>query len=200
NYFRYVIGAGAPFFFPALFALANNIVKIYDVPRNRRFMNKAAKALVESKCIKIGITGSFGKTSVKNMANTILSEKFKVIAPEASFNTPIGIARTVSEKGLDCDVFLAEMGARRLGDIKDLCKMVNPEYGVITGICSQHLETFGTVENIVTEKGVLAAYCKQVALGKSASKIKSDNKLVEGEDFSIEDLELSKDGTSFTLR
>lgn len=200
NYFRYVIVAGTPFFFPALFALANNIVKVYDVPRNKRFRKKAAAALAESKCIKVGITGSYGKTSVKNMANTILSEKFKVVATGASFNTPIGIARTVSENGLDCEVFLAEMGARRLGDIKELCEMVKPEYGVITGICSQHLETFGSIENIYAEKGVLASYSKQVVLGKSASKINSENKLVEGEDFAIEDIELATDGTSFTIR
>ena len=130
NYFRYVIIAAMPFFFPALFALANNIVKIYDVPRNKRFEKRAAKILAESPCIKVGITGSFGKTSVKNMAKAILSEKYKVIATGASFNTPIGIARTVNEIGLDCDIFIAEMGARRVGDIKELCKMVNPQYGI----------------------------------------------------------------------
>lgn len=199
-YFRYVIVAAMPFFFPALFALANNIVKLYDVPRNRRFEKKAAKALAESSCIKVGITGSFGKTSVKNMAAAILSEKYRVIATGASFNTPIGIARTVNEEGLDCDIFIAEMGARRMGDIKELCKMVNPEYGVITGICSQHLETFGSLDNIVKEKGLLADYCKKIVLGKSAAQIPSADKLVEGEDFGLEDVELRTDGTAFTLR
>lgn len=200
NYFRFVIIAAMPFFFPALFALANNIVKIYDVPRNKRFERKAAKTLAESKCVKVGITGSFGKTSVKNMAAAILSEKYKVVATGASFNTPIGIARTVNEIGLDCDIFLAEMGARRMGDIKELCKMVKPEYGVITGVCSQHLETFGTLDNIVREKGVLASYCKKVVLGKSASQIPAEDKLTAGEDFAIEDLALNTDGTEFTLR
>ncbi len=200
NYFRYVIISAMPLFFPALFALANNIVKIYDVPRNKRFEKKAAKALAESKCIKVGITGSFGKTSVKNMANAILSEKYKVIATGASFNTPIGIARTVNENGLDYDVFLAEMGARRVGDIKELCKMVNPEYGVITGICSQHLETFGSLENIVREKSVLASFCKKTVLGKSAAQVECAEKIVEGVDFSIENLQLSTEGTEFSLR
>ncbi len=200
NYFRYVIIAAMPFFFPALFALANNIVKLYDVPRNRRFEKKAAKLLAESPCIKVGITGSFGKTSVKNMAAAILSGKYRVIATGASFNTPIGIARTVNEDGLDCDIFLAEMGARRMGDIRELCKMVNPEYGVITGICAQHLETFGSVDNIIKEKGVLAQYCQKTVLGKSAAQIPSEDKLVEDEDFALENLELRTDGTAFTLR
>ncbi len=200
NYFRYVLISVMPFFFPALFALANNIVKLYDVPRNRRFKNKAAEALKNSGCIKVGITGSFGKTSVKNMANTILSEKFRVVATPASFNTPIGIAKTVEESGLDCDIFLAEMGARRVGDIKELCKMVLPDYGVITGVCSQHLESFGSEENILKEKGVLAYYAKRVVLGSSAAAISSEEKLTEGVDFEAENVTLSKDGTSFTLK
>ena len=200
NYYRYVVISAAPFLFPALFAFANAIVKLYDVPRNKRFMKKAAAKLLESKCIKVGITGSFGKTSVKNMAAAILSEKYKVIATSASFNTPMGIARTVSEIGLDGDVFLAEMGARKMGDIKELCKMVQPDYGVITGICSQHLETFGSLENIQKEKGTLALYAKKMVLGKSAADIGATEKLVEGEDFFIEDLVLQKDGTQFTLK
>lgn len=200
NYFRYVIIAAMPLFFPALFALANNIVKGYDVPRNKKFERKAAKTLAESKCVKVGITGSFGKTSVKNMAAAILSQKYKVIATGASFNTPIGIARTVHEVGLDCDIFIAEMGARRMGDIKELCNMVRPEYGVITGICAQHLETFVSVDNILKEKGVLASYAKKVVLGRSAAQIPTEDKLVEGEDFAAEEVVLKPDGTEFRLR
>lgn len=200
NYFRYVPVATIPFLFPALFALANNIVKAYDVPRNKKFEKRAQKFLEESNCIKVGITGSFGKTSVKNMAATILSEKYKVVATGASFNTPIGIARTVNEIGLDCDIFLAEMGARRVGDVKELCKMVKPEYGVVTGICSQHLETFGSIDNIIREKGILAGYAKKVVLGKSAAQICAEEKLIEGEDFGVEDLTLGIDETTFVLR
>ena len=183
-----------------LSSLREGIVKIYDVPRNKRFEKRAAKILAESPCIKVGITGSFGKTSVKNMAKAILSEKYKVIATGASFNTPIGIARTVNEIGLDCDIFIAEMGARRVGDIKELCKMVNPQYGIITGICAQHLETFGSLENIIKEKGVLANYAKKVVLGKSAAVIPAEEKLAEGEDFAVEDITLRTDGTGFMLR
>ena len=200
KYFRYVLIAVLPFFFPALYSFANSIVKIYDVPRNKKFQKKAAKLLQKSKCIKVGITGSYGKTSVKNMAAAILSEKFQVVTTPASFNTPIGIARTVSEQGLNCDIFVAEMGARRLGDIKELCNMVKPEYGVVTGVCSQHLETFGSFENVKKEKGELAAYAKKVVLGKSAAELPAQEKMVEGEDFEVEELELGTDGTTFTLK
>ena len=199
-YFRYVIITTMPFFFPALFALANNVVKIYDVPHNKRFIKRATKLLAESKCVKVGITGSFGKTSVKNMAAAILSEKYKVVATDASFNTPIGIARTVNEKGIECDIFLAEMGARRVGDIKALCKMVQPEYGVITGVCPQHIATFGSIENIKYEKGVLAQYAKKVVLGTSAADISASKALIEGADFGVEELQLGTDGTEFTLK
>ena len=87
-----------------------------------------------------------------------------------------------------------------MGDIKELCKMVMPEYGVITGICAQHLETFVSVDNILKEKGVLASYAKKVVLGRSAAQIPAEEKLVEEEDFAAEEIVLKPDGTEFRLR
>lgn len=116
-----------PLAFPALLSAANRVMKCYENPRNRRFLARAKKMLAESDCIKVGITGSFGKTSVKHFASAILSAKYKVIASPSSFNTPIGIARCVAKEGLDCEIFLAEMGARQAGDIAELCDMVCPE-------------------------------------------------------------------------
>lgn len=197
--FRFVPFALLPLALPLLIALANSIMKLYEIPHGKKFLRRSRKPLAESSCIKVGITGSFGKTSVKNYAQIILSEKFRVLATPASYNTPLGIARTVSENGLDYDIFLAEMGARKMGDIAELCDMVNPTVGVITGVCCQHLETFGSEKNIQKEKGVLAQRAETVVLGKSVTTQK-EGALREGVDFEAEEIELNTDGVKFTLR
>lgn len=179
-------------------ALAGLIMKAYEVPRSRSLIKKAKRTLGTSACVKVGITGSFGKTSVKYIAAQLLQGR-RVIFTPASFNTPIGIAKCVNEGGLDCDIFLAEMGARHVGDIQELCDMVQPTVGVVTGICAQHLESFKSLENIAREKGELARRTERTILGKTAATLKEDA-LVEGRDFGAEEVELSPEGTSFTLR
>lgn len=197
--FRYLLIALLPIFFPLVLVIANFMMKAYETPRNRRFISKAKKTLEASDCIKVGITGSFAKTSVKHIAAAILSQKYRVIATPSSYNTPIGIARTVNAEGADCDIFLAEMGARKEGDIKELCEMVLPDFGVITGICPQHLETFGSLDAIKKEKSVLAQYAKKgCVLGASAKEL-SEGFAYE-RDFGAEEVVCTEDGTRFILR
>lgn len=196
---RYLPVTLVPLFYPLLLVCANFLAKAYEVPRNRSFIKRAARTLESSGCVKVGITGSFAKTSVKRFAEAILSERFRVIATPASYNTPIGIARTVNESGADCDIFLAEMGARRTGDIKELCEMVKPEYGVITGVCPQHLETFGSIEAIRREKATLAAYAnKGCVLGESAAELAEG--FAAGREFEAFDVVCTEHGTEFSLR
>ncbi len=197
---RFVPIALFPLLLPFLLYLANGLMKAYELPRNAKFVRRAAEALAKSDCVKVGITGSCGKTSVKNMAYEMLSTKFKVIATPASYNTPAGIARTVNELGADCDIFLAEMGARRKGDIAELCDIVRPTVGVVTAILPQHLQTFGSLQAIAEEKGVLLSRTQKGVVGVSASSLAGKNTLVEGADFSVEALALTREGTSFTLR
>lgn len=196
--FRYAYFAFLPFITPFMLAFSNLLMRAYEVPHSRKFVRAAKAKLKAATCVKVGITGSFGKTSVKNFAAAILSEKFRVIATPASYNTPLGIARTVNAEGLDCDVFLAEMGARKTGDIQELCDMVEPAYGVVTGVCCQHLETFGSLDAVRQEKGVLAKYVERPVLGKSAEGM-SENALLEGRDFCAETVELSEEGVTFSL-
>lgn len=186
-------------FLPVLLVCANVFMKAYEIPHNRRFVRRAAKRLEESKCKKIGITGSFGKTSVKHFAAQMLSEKYKVIATPASYNTPMGIARTVFEQGLQCDFFLAEMGARHTGDIGELCDLVRPSFGVITGVCEQHIETFGSLDAIKREKGVLAERTEHCVLGTTVSDLPAKRALREGVDFQIRNLLCTKEGSAFEL-
>lgn len=196
---RAVPPAIIPYLFPFLAFVANAVMKVYETPRNRRFLRRAERMLAESTCVKVGITGSFAKTSVKHFAAQMLEGKFQVLATPASFNTPLGIARCVTKSGLGCEIFLAEMGARQVGDIAELCDMVCPDYAVVTGICPQHLETFGSLDAIVKEKGVLAARAKVAVLGETAAMLDREGALLEGRDFGAENVELSTGGASFDL-
>lgn len=118
------------------------------------------KSTLKSKkdLIVVGITGSYGKTSVKNFLNTILSQKYKTFCSPSNYNTPMGLCKTVKLMPADTQVLIAEMGARRKGDIKKLCKMTSPNYGIITGIAPQHMATFKTLENIIDTKNELVLH------------------------------------------
>lgn len=107
--------------------------------------------------IRIGITGSYGKTSVKNILEKMLSAKYRVVATPLSYNTPLGICKAAEKINAETEIFIAEMGARKPRDIKELCDIVRPDVGIITGICGQHLETFLSIENVKSTKNELIA-------------------------------------------
>ncbi len=101
----------------------------------------------------IGVTGSYGKTSTKNVLYDILNIKYNVYKTPANYNTPFGLMITINNF-LDIynDYFIAEMGACKRGDIKELCDLVKPKYGILTRVGLAHLETFGSEENIQKTK------------------------------------------------
>ena len=105
----------------------------------------------------IGITGSYGKTSTKHYLQRILSEQFDTLMTPGSFNTTLGVIRTVREylKPYN-EVFIVEMGAKQKGDIKEICDLVHPSIGIITAVGPQHLESFKTLENVRDTKFELA--------------------------------------------
>ncbi len=102
---------------------------------------------------RVAITGSYGKTSTKNILNEILNVKYNSYATEKNFNTMNGLMISINNK-LDkfSDVFVAEMGAFAIGDIKELCDFVHPQYGILTIIGTAHLESFGSRDNIMKGK------------------------------------------------
>ncbi len=151
---RYCPLAVFPFLMFPITLLSNLISKIYEVPHNKSFVKKAKKKLENSNIKVIGITGSYGKTSCKKIITDILSKKFRVLSTPRSHNTPMGLALSINNNDLsDYDFFIAEMGARRVGDIAELCEFCPPDIAVITGICPQHLESFKSLENVVKAKG-----------------------------------------------
>ena len=117
------------------------------------FRDARRKLLSNPRLIRIGLTGSYGKTSVKHILGTILSEKYPTLITPASFNTPMGVTRAIREQLTPShQIFVGEMGARHVGDIKELCRLVKPTIGVITSVGPQHLETFKTIERITSTK------------------------------------------------
>lgn len=153
-YLDYAIIGFMPLSLPVVVWLSYIILLPFEILNGKRYIRKAKKRLEAVKGLKVvGITGSYGKTSVKNILSEMLSEKFKVCATPQSYNTPFGLSKTIlSSLNVDDEVFVAEMGAKRVGDIKFLCDMVKPCVGVITGIGNQHMFTFGSMENLKSTK------------------------------------------------
>ena len=139
---------------PYLALAAGYLMQPVENRINEGFKNQARAILKQrDDLIKIGITGSYGKTSTKFILAAILSERFRVLATPASFNTPMGLTRVIREQ-LDNthQIFLAEMGARHVGDIRELVDLVHPTIGLITSVGPQHLETFHDIEIVANTK------------------------------------------------
>jgi len=118
------------------------------------YINDARKILKSQKGMKIvGITGSYGKTSTKEFLGALLSAKYNVYTTPGNFNTTLGVTRAVRE-GLKPvhDLFVCEMGARHVNDIKEICDLVEPDIGVITSVGPQHLQTFGSLDRVLSTK------------------------------------------------
>ncbi len=120
----------------------------------RLYFRDAERKLMENeRLIRIGITGSYGKTSTKFILSTILSQKYNVLATPASFNTPMGVTRIIRERlSPSHQVFIGEMGARHVGEIRELSRLVHPDIGILTAVGPQHLDTFRTLERIKQTK------------------------------------------------
>jgi len=157
---------------PLYVALCNLInVPVEQGVRNW-YINDAKRMLAEHPDLKIiGITGSFGKTSVKYYLTTLLEEGYRVLKTPESYNTPMGVVKTIREQLQPThQIFVCEMGARHVGDIREICDIVHPQYGIITSIGYQHLETFHTLENIVNTKYELFDAVKQNSRKTGPSK------------------------------
>jgi UDP-N-acetylmuramoyl-tripeptide--D-alanyl-D-alanine ligase len=139
---------------PRFVALASIFAEPVENAVKRRYFNDAKRKLAGfGGMIRVGVTGSYGKTSAKVILATILSEKYKTYATPHSYNTPMGVTRAIREQ-LDgsYEAFIAEMGARQAGDIAEMCRLVEPRYGLLTSVGPQHLETFKTIENVAKTK------------------------------------------------
>lgn len=125
-----------------------------DYYLKRKIIKQTKIKLDKLKNLKvIAITGSFGKTSTKDILYTLLWKKFRVVKTPKSFNTPLGVAQTILEDVKDnTDILIAEIGAYKKGEIAKIAKLVKPDIGIITAIGPQHLGRFGSIENIAKAK------------------------------------------------
>lgn len=214
-HFRYGIVGVVPAILPLLILLAHYIMVPIENLNSLRYI-KLAKKKLEShkKMIVIGITGSYGKTSVKNILSVMLSEKYSVCATPFSYNTPLGLSKTIlNNLKNDDEVLIAEMGAKYVGDINYLCEMVKPNIGLITGIGNQHLATFGSQENLINTKFELVEGIKTGGEiyfnvdGQMAgemydrTKIKKYGTTINSNsgDYFVSDIKLTERGSEFVL-
>jgi UDP-N-acetylmuramoyl-tripeptide--D-alanyl-D-alanine ligase len=143
----WVIVTGALFIAAPLLLVAGNAV-MAPLQRavNARFLRAARSRLRAVDPVVIGVTGSFGKTSTKAAVARLLGPAEKVLATPGSFNTPLGVSRTINELlTSEHRYFVVEMGARRRGDIAELCRLTPPWVAVLTAIGPAHLDTFGSI-------------------------------------------------------
>ncbi|MDR0283929.1 MAG: UDP-N-acetylmuramoyl-tripeptide--D-alanyl-D-alanine ligase [Propionibacteriaceae bacterium] len=167
----------APFVLsPVLTLLANALNAPAEAAIRHRYLNDAKRRLAaQPGLIKIGITGSYGKTSVKYYLATLLKGHYNVLMTPESYNTPMGITKTIrGDLRATHEVFVCEMGAQHVGDIKEDCDLVGPTIGVITAIGEQHLASFGSQAAILRTKLELAAAVK----GRGPLYLNGDNDLL----------------------
>lgn len=150
-----IIDRAAPLLVSLLIIIGNPLMWL----RNHRQAQKALKkrrGLIELKTI--GITGSYGKSSVKEFTAALLEKHFRVVKTPANINTEIGIAQVILRQlTLKTEVFIVEMGAYKIGEIAKEAEIAQPTLGILTGLTDQHLTLFGSRSNILKAKFELMA-------------------------------------------
>ncbi len=200
------------FLIPWMVLLANLINRPMELAINQHYINDAKRILADCPNLTvIGITGSFGKTSVKYFLDSLLSVKYNVLKTPGNFNTPLGVVKTIrGSLRATHDIFLCEMGAKNVGDIKEICDIVHPKHGIITSVGEMHLESFGSIENVRKTKFELADAVKgrgMLFLNMDNENIRSLAPEYEHISYGIEDrsgyyvtdLSISEKGSTFTV-
>jgi len=181
---------------------------VIQPPTTHFITARAKKTLQSHKALKIAVAGSFGKTTMREILKTVLLAGKKVAAPPHSWNTPLGIARFVDTLHGDEEVLIFELGEYYPDDIKKLCKLVQPDIGIITGINEAHLEKFKTVERTARTIYELADCLKE-----KPTYVNSESELARKSarpghtlysrestgEWKVTDAKTGLEGTSFTL-
>ena len=188
----------------------------YEKHVNRKYYDDASRILKSMPDLTIiGVTGSYGKTSTKHYLHRILSEHFDTLMTPGSFNTTLGVIRTIREmlKPYN-EVFIVEMGAKNIGDIKEICDLVHPQIGIVTAVGEQHLESFKTIENVQRTKFELVDSLPDTGLAVvnndfpfAASRIVDNVECkryairdTAGVEYTAEEIAYGPTGTTFVMR
>ena len=201
---------------PIIMLAANLVNKPLEAAIARWYYNDAKRILRSMPDLKIiGVTGSFGKTSTKHYLYRILSERYNVLMTPGNFNTTLGVIRTVREHlKPHHQIFIVEMGAKQVGDIKEICDLVHPTIGVVTAVGEMHLETFGSLENVLRTKfelidalpadglGVINMDSKPIAAAKLNHPCRVVSYSVENEkaDYRTEQINYTPSQTTFAIK
>lgn len=124
----------------------------------------------------VGVTGSVGKTSTKDLLATVLSTTYRTSANEASFNNEMGVPLTLLGAPDDAEAVVCEMGARGIGHIEMLCEIARPSVGIVTAIAGAHMEMFGSLRQVAVAKGELV----EALPASGTAVLNADFDLVEG--------------------
>ena len=195
---------------------ANKWMKPVEAKVNRGFFDQAKAKLKTFEHLNVvGITGSYGKTSVKFITSTILDEKFKNLKTPESYNTPMGVSKVINGELDDSyQTFVVEMGARNIGDIAEMSELASPKIGILTSIGPTHLETFKNIENIMKTKYELIEslpsdgiaifnydneHIRKLADRTVKEKVLYGMKNIEELDIYATQVEVSEKGSTFTL-
>ncbi len=194
--------------------IANIINYPIEYGIRKYYINDAKKILKNMPNLTvIGVTGSYGKTSVKNFLVKTLSAKYEVLTTPKNYNTTMGVVKTIRENLKPIhQIFICEMGATKIGDIKEICDIVNPKLGIITSIGPQHLESFKNIDNIIKTKFELY---DSVSKNGGITFLNYDNEYIakqnkpniityginnEKLDYNAFNLKSSSDGLSFSIK
>lgn len=127
----------------------------------------------------IGITGTNGKTTTKELVAAVLSEKKRIIYTQGNFNNHLGVPLTLLRIKPETEMAVVEMGANHPGEIAQLCNIAKPDYGIVTNIGRAHIEGFGSYEGIIKTKNELYEYIKENGtIQKSKAFVNSNNELL----------------------
>ena len=201
---------------PFVMLLCDILNKPIEKMVNNHYINDAKRILESLPNLRvIGVTGSYGKTTVKHFITELLKVKHEALCTPASYNTTLGVVRTIRESLKPThEFFVCEMGARRRGDIKEICDLVRPEIGVLTTIGYEHLDTQGTIENIIHTNFELIESLPEHGIGvinfdndyirgnhesKQSPKIKVRYGIDGLWDYHAHSLRYSNEGTAFTI-
>ncbi len=204
-----VVASMAPYLLAYTILIPLSLIEIFiQRPITRGKIRRAAEKLHKLPAIKIGVAGSYGKTSMREILVTVIREGKRVAAPERSINTPLGICDFIESLKGDEEVLVFEMGEYYPGDIAYLSRLIRPDIGIITGINEAHLQKFGSIENTTRTIFELAGY-----LGHKPLYVNGENEYVRKAaapqhiaysktgvaDWQIEKAKSELSGTSFEL-
>lgn len=142
----------------------------------------------------IGITGTNGKTTTKELLAAVLSTKYNLLYTEGNLNNQIGVPLTLLRLNHQHEMAVIEMGASHPGDIKELVEIASPNFGLITNVGQAHLEGFGSFEGVIKTKGELYDYIRQT---KGKIFIKKENEYLQSIAKGIEQITYGADENSF---